>query len=92
MISHILSYRKENKSSTLWSLFDEMLVESEENSVGHGCENSAKITVQMYLKEPVLSHVEHIHILWKEKKACSHVCMVDLVCKYLSIPPLFSCI
>ena len=30
--------RKENESSTLWSLFDEMLAESEENSVAHSCE------------------------------------------------------
>ena len=44
-----------------------MLVESEENSVGHGCENSAKIMVEMYLKEPVLSHVEHIHPLEREE-------------------------
>ena len=50
MIGHIPSYKKENKSSTLRNLFDEMLVESEENSIGHGYENSAKIMVQMYLK------------------------------------------
>ena len=54
-------HRKENKSSTLWSLFDELLAESVENSVGHSCENSAEIMVEMYLKEPVLSYVEHIH-------------------------------
>ena len=80
--------RKENKSSTLWSLFDEMLAESEENFVGHSCENSAEIMVEMYLKEPVLSHVEHIHPLtyWKEKKPL-WPCLVDLACKYLSIPP-----
>ena len=41
--------------------------------------------VEMYLKEPVLSHIEHIHplIYWKEKKPC----LADLACKYLSIPP-----
>ena len=74
MMGHIPSYGKENKSSTLWSLFDEMLVESEENSVRHGCENSAKIMIQMYLKEPVLSHVEHIHPLEKEEAMwpCRH--------------------
>ena len=80
--------RKENESSTLWNLFDEMLAESEENSVAHSCENSAEIMVEMYLKEPVLSHVEHIHSLtyWKEKKPLWS-CLVDLACKYLSIPP-----
>ena len=80
--------RKENKSSTLWSLFDEMLAESEENSVGHSCENSAEIMVEMYLKEPVLSRVEQIHPLthWKEKKPLCP-CLVYLACKYLSIPP-----
>ena len=41
-------HRKENKSSTLWSLFDEMLAESEENSVGHSCESLAEIIVEMY--------------------------------------------
>ena len=46
--------------------------------------------VQMYLKEPVLSHVEHIHPL--EKEETMWPCLVDLACKYLSIPPLFSCI
>ena len=42
----------------------------------------------MYLKEPVLSHVEHIHPLtyWKEKKPL-WPCLVDLACKYLSILP-----
>ena len=77
--------RKENESSTLWSLFDEMLAESEENSVAHSCENSAEIMVEMYLKEPVLSHVEDIHPLtyWKEKKQL-WPCLVDLACKDLT--------
>ena len=44
--------------------------------------------VEMYLKEPVLSHIEHIHPLtyWKEKKPL-WPCLADLACKYLSIPP-----
>ena len=86
--------RKGNKSSTLWSLFDEMLAESEENSVGHSCENSAEIMVEMYLKEPVLSHVEHIHPLtyWKEKKPL-WPCLVDLRSLQISFhSSLFSCI
>ena len=42
----------------------------------------------MYLKEPFLSHVEHFHPLtyWKEKKPL-WPCLVDLACKYFSIPP-----
>lgn len=79
---------KQDKSSTLWSLFDEMLAESEENSEGRSCGNSAEIMVEMYLKEPVLSYLEHIHPLtyWKEKKPL-WPCLADLACKYLSIPP-----
>ena len=42
--------------------------------------------VEMYLKEPVLSYIEHIHPLtWKEKKPL-WPCLADLACKYLSIP------
>ena len=79
---------KQDKSSTLWSIFDELLAENEQNSEGHSCENSAEIMVEMYLKEPVLSHIEHIHPLtyWKEKKPL-WPCLADLACKYLSIPP-----
>ena len=42
----------------------------------------------MYLKGPLLSHLEHIHPLtyWKEKKPL-WFCLADLACKYLSIPP-----
>lgn len=42
---------KQDKSSTLWSLFDEMLTESEENSEGCSCEDSAEIMVEMYIFE-----------------------------------------
>ena len=50
--------------------------------------NSTEIMVEMYLKEPLLSHLEHIHPLtyWKEKKPL-WPCLADLACKYLSIPP-----
>ena len=77
-----------SKQDKSWSIFDELLAEKEANSVGHGCKNSAEIMVEMYLKKPVLSHIEHIHPLtyWKEKKPL-WPCLADLACKYLSIPP-----
>ena len=77
---------KQDKS-TLWSLFDEMLAESEGVSEEHDSGNSTEIMVEMYLKEPLLSHLEHIHPLtyWKEKKPL-WPCLADLACKCLSIP------
>ena len=75
-------------TSTLWSLFDEMFAESKGVSEGHDSGNSTEIMVEMYLKEPLLSHLDHIHPLtyWKEKKPL-WPCLVDLACKYLSISP-----
>lgn len=76
-------------SSTLWSLFDEMLADNEDCSEGEGqCRNTAEIMVDMYLKEPVLARSERIHPLtyWLGKKTLWR-CLVDLACKYLSIPP-----
>ena len=73
----------------MWSIFDKLLAENEENSEGHGYKNSAEIMVEMYLKEPVLSHIEHNHLIlmyWEEKKSL-WPCLADLACKYLSIPP-----
>ena len=79
---------KQDKPSTLWSLFDEMMAESEGNSERHDYGNSTEIMVEMYLKEPLLSHLEHIHPMtyWKEKQPL-WPCLADLACKYLSIPP-----
>ena len=46
----------------MWSRFDEILAESEGVSERHDSENSMEIMVEMYLsKEPLLSHLEHIH-------------------------------
>ena len=76
-------------SSTLWSLFDEMLADSEDCSEGEGqSRNTAEIMVDMYLKEPILARSERIHPLtyWLGKKTL-WPCLVDLACKYLSIPP-----
>ena len=76
-------------SSTLWSLFDEMLADSEDCSEGEGqSRNTAEIMVDMYLKEPVLARSERIHpfTYWLGKKTL-WPCLVDLACKYLSIPP-----
>ena len=43
-------------SSTLWSLFDEMLADSTDCTEGEGqSRNTAEIMVDMYLKEPVLA-------------------------------------
>ena len=57
--------RKEKSGSTLWSLFDEMLADSENNTEGHNCGNEAEVMIEMYLKEPMLPHTEHIiFILW----------------------------
>ena len=73
-------------SSTLWSLFDEMLADSEDCSEGEGqSRNTAEIMVDMYLKEPVLARSERIHPLtyWLGNKTL-WPCLVDLACKYLS--------
>ena len=80
--------RSKQDKSTLWNLFDEMLAESEGVSEGYGSGNSTEIMVEMYLKEPLLSHLEHTHPLtyWKEKKPL-WPCLADLACKYLCIPP-----
>ena len=76
-------------SSTLWSLFDEMLADSIDCTEGEGqTRNTAEIMVDMYLKEQVLACSEQIHPLayWLGKKTL-WPCLVDLACKYLSIPP-----
>ena len=76
-------------SSTLWSLFDEMLADSTDCTEDEGqSRNTAEIMVDMYLKEPVLARSERIHPLtyWLGKKTL-WPCLVDLACKYLSIPP-----
>ena len=80
--------RSKQDKSTLWNLFDEMLAESEGVSEGYGSGNSTEIMVEMYLKEPLLSHLEHTHPLtyWKEKKPL-WPCLADVACKYLCIPP-----
>ena len=69
-----------------------MLAESEEIFEGRGCGNSAEVMVEMYLKEAVLSHLEHIHPLtyWKKKKLL-RPCLAGLTCKYLSIS-IFCCV
>ena len=71
-----------DKKSTLWSLFDEMLADSEDCCEGEGqSRNTAEIMVDMYLKEPVLARVEQIHPLtyWLGKKSL-WPCLVDLAC------------
>ena len=69
-----------------------MLAESEENSVGHSCENSAEIMVEMYLKEPVLSHRAHSSFdpLEREKATVSMSGLSSLQISFHS--SLFSCI
>ena len=64
------------------------MAESEGNSESHDYGNSTEIMVEMYLKEPLISHLEYIHPLtyWKEKQPL-WPCLADLACKYLSIPP-----
>ena len=86
--AHSLQTIKQS-SSTLWSLFDEMLADSTDCTEGEDqSRNTAEIMVDMYLKEPVLARSEQIHPLtyWLGKKTL-WPCLVDLACKYLSIPP-----
>jgi len=66
-----------------------MLTDSEDCIEGEGQDqNTAQIMVDMYLKEPVLAHVELIYPLtyWLGKKSL-WPCLAELACKYLSIPP-----
>ena len=81
-------HRKEKTSSALWSLFDKLTVKSENNNGSGNGGNEAEVVVEMYLKEPVLSHSEHIHPLeyWQSKNAI-WPCLVHLPSKYLGIPP-----
>ena len=80
--------RKEKTSSALWSLFDELIAESENNDGSGNCGNEAEVVVEMYLKEPVLSHSKHIHPLeyWQSKKAI-WPSLAHLASKYLGMPP-----
>ena len=80
--------RREKPSSALWSLFDELIAESENSDGSGNCGNEAEVVVEMYLKELVLSHSEHVHPLeyWQSKKAI-WPCLSHLACKYLGIPP-----
>ena len=58
--------RKEKTSSASWSLFDELIAESENNNCSGNFGNEAEVVVEMYLKEILLSHSEHNHPLARE--------------------------
>ena len=57
--------RKEKTSSALWSLFDELIAESENNDCSGNFGNEAEVVVEMYLKETLLSHPEHIPLSYR---------------------------
>ena len=85
-------YRKEKTSSALWSLFDELIAESENNDCSGNFGNEAEVVVEMYLKETLLSHSEHIHPLateleyWQSNKAI-WPCLAHLASKYVGVLP-----
>ena len=84
--------RKEKTSCALWSLFDKLIAESENNDGSGSFGNEAEVVVEMYLKETLLSHSKHIHPLareleyWQSKKAMWPY-LAHLASKYLDIPP-----
>ena len=57
--------RKEKTSSALWSLFNELIAESENNDHSGHFGNEAEVVVEMYLKETSLSHSEHIPLSYR---------------------------
>ena len=79
--------RKKKASSALWSFIDELIVESENNDGIGNCGNEAEVVVEMYLKEPVFSHSEHIQPLeyWQSKVIWPY--LAHLASKYLGTPP-----
>lgn len=77
----------DSSSSSLWSLFGEMLDEADEaNSEGSNSGYTAEMMVEMYLKECIQPrHTDPLQY-WKSKKVI-WLPLADLACKYLSIPP-----
>ena len=59
--------RKEKTSCALWSLFDDLIAESENNNHSGHFGNEAEVVVEMYLKETSLSHSEHIPLSYRVK-------------------------
>ena len=82
MINHTQSVVEKRKQALHYG------AESENNDGNGNCGNEAEVVVEMYLKEPVLSHSEHIHSLeyWQSKKAI-WPSLPHLASKYLGIPP-----
>ena len=76
-----------DSSSSLWSLFGEMLDEAEEATLeGVSSGHTAEMMVEMYLKESIQSrHTDPLQY-WKNKKVV-WLPLADLATKYLSIPP-----
>ena len=97
-------HRKEKTSSALWSLFDELIAESENNDCSGNFGNEAEVVVEMSLKETLemssketlLSYSEHINLLareleyWQSKKAI-WPCLAHLASKYLGVATTFYC-
>ena len=75
---------REKPSSAIWNLFDELIADSANGDGEDDCGTEAEVMVEMYLKEPVVSHSEHVHPLeyWQSKKTV-WPCLAHLDCKYL---------
>ena len=62
------------------------MVDTEDsNSEGLTCGYTAKVMVEMHLKEPVQSRNTNLLEYWKKKKSVWQA-LAHLSCKYLSIP------
>ena len=77
---------REKPSSAIWNLFDELIADSANGDGEDDCGTEADVMAEMYLKEPVVSHSEHVHPLeyWLSKKTV-WPCLAHLTCMYTSI-------
>ena len=71
-------------SSTLWSLIDKMVDESNTDQEESESQSSAENTVDSYLREPVTSRKRDPLKFWKEKQSVRPVLSI-MARKYLSI-------
>ena len=62
---------RDKSSSKLWSLFDELIADSENGNEEDDFGSEADMIVEMYLEEPVVPRLERIHPLeyWQSKRA-----------------------